>query len=191
MAPFERCRRPTATQTRPHVVVVGGGFAGLQAVRALRGAPVDVTVIDRANHNLFQPLLYQVATALLAPSDIAVPIRAALRGQRNVVVLLAEVTGISTAQRVVELNGGERRLTYDFLIVAAGARHSYFGRDEWEADAPGLKTLADALEIRRRFLLSFERAEMARDAATREMEQTIVVVGAGPTGVELAGMIVE
>ncbi len=180
-----------AAPSRPHVVIVGGGFAGLRAARTLADAPVDVTLVDRSNHHLFQPLLYQVATAVLPPSDIAVPIRRILRRQRNVRVVLGEATAIELDERVVELDGGEDRLRYDFLIVAAGARHAYFGHPEWEAHAPGLKSLDDALEIRRRFLLAFERAERATDPAVREAEQTIVVVGAGPTGVELAGTIPE
>lgn len=174
---------------RAHVVIIGGGFAGLQAARALRDAPVDVTVVDRTNHHVFQPLLYQVATAVLSPNSIAVPIRFALRRQRNTTVLLAEVTSIRAEQRVVELNGG-RRLPYHYLIVAAGARHSYFGHGEWEVRAPGLKSLDDALEVRRRFLLTFERAELL-GAGEHPMEQTIVIVGGGPTGVELAGAITE
>lgn len=179
------------THARPHVVIVGGGFAGLQAARALRDAPVDVTVVDRTNHHLFQPLLYQVATSVLSPSDVAVPIRVALRKQQNTTTMLAEVTKIDPETRQLELDGGRRVLGYDFLILAAGARHSYFGKDEWEAHAPGLKSLADAIEMRRRFLLAFERAEHTSDAPARAMEQTIVIVGGGPTGVELAGAIPE
>jgi NADH dehydrogenase len=180
-----------AAQQREHVVIVGGGFAGMQAARALRSEPVDVTVIDRTNHHLFQPLLYQVATSIVAPSDIAVPIRTALRGQPNATVLLARVTNIHLEKRSVELDGGRRTLSYDFLIIAAGARHSYFGHEQWEAHAPGLKSLDDALEIRRRLLLAFERAELTDDPEVRAMEQTIVIIGGGPTGVELAGAIPE
>ena len=173
---------------RPHVVILGGGFGGLYAARRLHTAPVDVTVIDRTNHHLFQPLLYQVATAALAPSDIAVPIRFLLRRQRNTTVLLSEARRIDVARRVVVLQGG-RELAYDFLIVATGARHSYFGRDQWEEYAPGLKSLDDALEIRRRFLIAFEKAELAESAADRAALLTFVVVGGGPTGVELAGVL--
>jgi NADH dehydrogenase len=174
---------------RPHVVILGGGFAGLMAARTLRNAAVDVTVIDRTNHHLFQPLLYQVATAVLAPSDITVPIRWRLRKQKNTTVLLAEAREIDVAQRVVYLDDERRVLPYDYLVVATGARHSYFGHDEWEEIAPGLKSIADAYELRRRFLLAFEYAEKTDDPAEREAYQTFVVVGAGPTGVELAGTI--
>ena len=189
-------RRLRATETplgqpRAHVVIVGAGFAGLRAAQELRHAPVDVTVIDRTNHHLFQPLLYQVATSIVSPSDIAVPTRALLRKQANATTLLARVTDIHPETRVIELEGGRRTLSYDFLILAAGARHSYFGHEGWEAHAPGLKSLNDALEIRRRLLLAFERAEMADDPVLRAMEQTIVVIGGGPTGVELAGAIPE
>ncbi len=174
---------------RPRVVIIGGGFAGIAAARALRGGEVDVVVIDRTNHHLFQPLLYQVATATLAPSDIAVPIRWILRRYENVRVVMGEVTGIDVAQRRVELDRGAREERYDFLIVAAGARHAYFGHDEWEARAPGLKSLDDALEIRHRFLQAFEEAEKCEDPAEREALQTIVIIGGGPTGVELAGLM--
>jgi NADH dehydrogenase len=175
--------------TRPHVVIVGGGFGGLYAARALNGAPVDVTVLDRTNHHVFQPLLYQVATASLAPSQVAYPIRGVLGRQRNTRVLLAEVTGIDVAHRKVALHDGE--IGYDYLILAAGARHSYFGHPEWEGLAPGLKTLDDALDIRGRILLAFEKAERETDAARRAQLLTFVVVGGGPTGVELAGAIGE
>jgi NADH:ubiquinone reductase (H+-translocating) len=174
---------------RPHVVIVGGGFAGLHAARRLGHAPVDVTVMDRTNHHLFQPLLYQVATATLTPSDIAVPIRWLLRKQARTRVLLGEVSEVDVARRVVRLDGGAREIAYDYLVVATGARHSYFGRDEWEMLAPGLKSLEDALEIRRRFLLSFELAEKSDDEAERRALQTFVIVGGGPTGVELAGIL--
>jgi NADH:ubiquinone reductase (H+-translocating) len=181
---------PVAPPTRlPHVVVVGGGFGGLYAARALAEAPVRVTLVDRRNHHLFQPLLYQVATAVLSPADIASPIRVILRRQQNVTVLLAEATAIDAARREVVLADG--RLPYDYLILAAGVRHAYFGHDEWERDAPGLKTLEDALEIRRRVLWAFEAAEREPDAAAREALMTFVVVGGGPTGVELAGALAE
>jgi NADH dehydrogenase len=179
----------TSARRRPHVVILGGGFAGLTAARTLRNADVDITVIDRTNHHLFQPLLYQVATAVLAPSDITVPIRWRLRKQRNTSVLLAEAREIDVAGRVVYLDDERRALPYDFLVVATGARHSYFGHDEWEEIAPGLKSIADAYELRRRFLLAFEYAEKTDDPAEREAFQTFVIIGAGPTGVELAGTI--
>jgi NADH dehydrogenase len=173
---------------RPNVVIIGGGFGGLYAARALRNAPVELTLIDRTNHHLFQPLLYQVATATLAPSDIAAPIRWLLRYQRNTTVLLAEVVSIDVGARIVVLHDGHQ-VPYDYLIVAAGARHSYFGHSDWEGHAPGLKSLEDAVEIRRRFLLAFERAELIDDPAEREAWLQFVVIGGGPTGVELAGML--
>ncbi|HUF29547.1 MAG TPA: NAD(P)/FAD-dependent oxidoreductase [Gemmatimonadaceae bacterium] len=180
--------RAVTPRSRPHVVVIGGGFGGLYAARALRNAPVTVTVVDRTNHHLFQPLLYQVATATLSPADIAQPIRFLLRKQRNAAVILAEVDRVDPDARMVHLlHGGTLR--YDYLIVAAGARHSYFGNGEWEGLAPGLKTLDDALEIRRRFLVAFEIAEQCTDAAERQAWLTFVVVGGGPTGVELAGIM--
>lgn len=175
--------------SRPHVVIVGGGFGGMHAARTLRRAPVDITVLDRTNHHLFQPLLYQVATAMLNPSDITVPIRWLLRKQRNTTVLLSEVTAIVPHERRIVLDGGVADITYDYLVLATGARHSYFGNDQWERVAPGLKSLEDALEIRRRFLLSFEIAERVESESDREALQTFVVVGAGPTGVELAGIL--
>jgi NADH:ubiquinone reductase (H+-translocating) len=174
--------------TRPRVVIIGGGFGGLYAARALRDAPADVIVIDRTNHHVFQPLLYQVATATLTPTDIAAPIRWLLRSQRNTDVVMAQVTSIDPRRRVVVCDDG-REVDYDFLIVAAGARHSYFGHDDWESRAPGLKSVADAIEIRRRWLLAFERADVATDAAERDAYLTFVIVGGGPTGVELAGML--
>ncbi len=174
---------------RPHVVILGGGFAGLNAARALRRAPVDVTLVDRRNHHLFQPLLYQVATAALNPGDIAYPIRSVLRGQANARTILARAERIDLAQRRVALKDGH--LDYDFLIVATGASHSYFGNDGWEPWAPGLKTIEDALEIRRRVLSAFEAAEREPDAARIQELLTFVVVGAGPTGVELAGALIE
>lgn len=176
------------SQQKPHVVILGGGFGGIRAARGLRHAPVRVTLIDRANHHVFQPLLYQVATAALAPSDIASPIRWILRKQRNATVLLEEVRTVDVERRVVRLDGG-REIFYDYLIVATGARHSYFGHGEWEEYAPGLKSLEDALEIRRRFLLAFELAEKSDDENERRALQTFVLVGGGPTGVELAGVM--
>ncbi len=173
----------------PHVVIIGGGFGGLNAARALRRAPVRVTLVDRRNHHLFQPLLYQVATAALAPNDIAYPIRSILRRQRNARVLLDDVRAIDPAAREIVLADG--RLGYDFLILAAGARDAYFGHDDWEQYAPGLKNLEDALEIRRRILLAFERAEREHDDDRRRVLLTFVIVGGGPTGVELAGAIAE
>jgi NADH dehydrogenase len=170
-------------------VIVGAGFGGLYAARALANAPVEVTVVDRTNYHVFQPLLYQVATANLSPSQIAYPIRAVLRRQRNTHVILAEVTEIDSAGRRVLLRDGG--IAYDFLILAAGAGHSYFGHPEWEPLAPGLKTLDDALTIRERILLAFEHAERERDPERRLALLTFVVVGGGPTGVELAGAIGE
>lgn len=178
------------TAAAPHVVIIGGGFGGLWAARALRGEPVRVTVVDRTNHHLFQPLLYQVAMAGLAPSDITIPIRWALRNDPHVKVVLGEVTAIEPDARAVVVDA-RRRFAYDYLIVAAGARHAYFGHDDWEPLAPGLKSLEDALEMRRRFLLAFERAEWTDDPAERAALTTIVIVGGGPTGVELAGTASE
>ncbi len=172
----------------PHVVVVGGGFGGIAAVRGLRGAACRITLIDRRNHHLFQPLLYQVATASLSPGDIATPVRAMVRGQ-DVRVLLGEVTGIDAAGRAVLLDRG--RIAYDHLVLATGARHGYFGRDDWAPFAPGLKTVEDATAIRRRLLLAFEEAEGAPTEAERRAWLTFVIVGGGPTGVELAGAIAE
>ncbi len=172
---------------RPHVVIIGGGFAGLNVARGLGGVPIDVTLIDRHNYHLFQPLLYQVAMAVLSPGDIATPIRAILSRERNVTVLFAEARAINVTSRVVLLDKGE--VHYDYLVLASGASHAYFGHDEWEALAPGLKTLDDALEIRRRVLLAFECAEREADAAQRRRLLTFVVVGGGPTGVELAGAL--
>lgn len=173
---------------RPHVIIVGGGFAGLSAARALRSAPVRVTVLDRENHHTFQPLLYQVATAGLAPSDITVPIRWRLRKQKNTSVLMANVEKIDVNTRRVTIDDGSE-LEYDFLIVATGTRHAYFGHDEWEVNAPGLKSVGDAVDMRERFLTAFERAERETDPAERTANLTFVVVGGGPTGVELAGSI--
>ena len=174
----------------PHVVIVGGGFAGLYAARGLASAPVRITLVDRRNHHLFQPLLYQVAAAALNPGDIAEPIRHVLSRQRNVRVLLAEAEAVEVDQRRLRLADGSA-LDYDHLIVAAGVTHSYFGHDEWAKFAPGLKTLEDAEEIRRRVLTAFERAEADPDKHRRESLLTFVVVGGGPTGVELAGALAE
>ncbi|MFN2385598.1 MAG: NAD(P)/FAD-dependent oxidoreductase [Thermoanaerobaculia bacterium] len=173
----------------PHIVILGAGFGGLYAGRALRRAPVRVTVVDRRNHHLFQPMLYQVSTAALSPGDIAYPVRSVLRRQQNARVLLATAKAIDTQRREVVLEDGT--LPYDYLIVAAGARHAYFGHEEWEKRAPGLKSLEDALEIRRRILLGFERAEGAADERARQLLLTFVIVGGGPTGVEMAGAIAE
>jgi len=173
----------------PRVVIVGGGFGGLYAARALAGAPLQVTVIDRRNHHLFQPLLYQVATAALNPADIAAPIRRVLRRQRNAEVALAEVSGVDLPGRRVLVPGGA--IAYDRLIVATGATHSYFGHPEWAPDAPGLKSVEDALEIRRRLLTAYEQAERETDPDRQRAWLTFVVIGAGPTGVELAGAIAE
>jgi len=174
---------------RPHVVIIGGGFGGLYAARALAREDVRVTVVDRRNHHLFQPLLYQVATAGLNPADIARPIRSVLAEQDNTEVFLAEVVAIDRATRTVTLGDGE--LGYDYLVVAAGASHSYFGRDEWAAVAPGLKSIEDALDIRKRMLFAYEAAEREPDEALRKEWLTFVVVGAGPTGVEMAGALAE
>jgi len=181
---------PPAKAATARVVVLGGGFGGLSAAHALARAPVVITVIDRTNHHLFQPLLYQVATAALAPSDIAVPIRWALRRQGNVSVLLGEVARIDPPGRRVQLADG-RAIPYDFLVVSTGSRHSYFGHEEWEPSAPGLKSLDDAREIRARFLRAFEEAEACEDPAERDRWTTFTIVGGGPTGVELAGIIPE
>lgn len=171
-------------------MILGAGFAGLNLAKKLGGAPLRVTVVDRRNHHLFQPMLYQVATAALSPGDIASPIRAVLRRHENIEVLLGDVTSVDVAGRTVHLDGG-RTLSYDALAVATGARHSYFGHPEWEPIAPGLKSLEDAFEIRRRILLAFELAEQEEDAARRRALLNFVLVGAGPTGVELAGAIAE
>jgi NADH dehydrogenase len=173
----------------PRVVIVGGGFGGLYAARALGREPVEVTVVDRRNHHVFQPLLYQVAMAALSPGDIASPIRWILRKQKNAEVILAEATGFDLAGNRLILKDGA--LDYDYLIVATGATHFYFGHDEWRRTAPGLKTLEDALEIRRRVLIAFERAERETDPARRAAELTFVVIGGGATGVEMAGALAE
>ncbi len=172
-----------------HIVIVGGGFGGLAAARALAKAPVQVTLLDRHNHHLFQPLLYQVATAGLSPAEIASPIRRILSTQRNVTVLLAEATAVEPEAKRMRLADGD--LSYDQLILATGATHSYFGQDDWAIHAPGLKTLDDALEIRRRVLFAFEKAEREVDAERRRQWLTLVVVGGGPTGVEMAGALAE
>ena len=182
--------RSPGGDARPHVVVIGGGFAGLWATRALAKAPVGITLVDRGNHHLFQPLLYQVATAGLSAPDIAAPLRHILQWQRNVTVLMETVAGIDTGARKVRLERGEP-LRYDILLLASGATHAYFGHDEWAAHAPGLKTLDDALHIRRRILSAFERAEAETDPAAKRALLTFAIVGGGPTGVELAGTLAE
>jgi NADH dehydrogenase len=176
--------------SRPRVVIVGGGFAGLWAARGLADAPVDVTLLDRGNHHLFQPLLYQVATAGLSAPDIAAPLRHILRRQRNVTVLMGEAIAVDAHARRVPLAGGGA-LDFDYLLLATGATHAYFGHDDWAPHAPGLKTLDDALDIRRRVLTAFERAEAEPDPVARAAWLTFAVVGAGPTGVELAGTLAE
>ena len=180
---------PSEKQTQPHVVIIGGGFGGIKAAHALRNAPVSVTLIDRNNHHVFQPLLYQVATAELSPADISGPIRHILRKQNNTQVMMAEVTGIDTEGQYVHTP--IRSMHYDYLIVATGAAHGYFGHDEWERFAPGLKTIADATAIRRKVLLAFEAAEVETDPTKLQALLTFVLVGAGPTGVEMAGAIAE
>ncbi len=177
------------SEERPHVVILGGGFGGLYAARALAGAPVRVTLVDRRNHHLFQPLLYQVATAALAAPDVAAPIRRILRRQENATVLLAEAGAVDTVERRVVLD--EADLAYDYLVVATGMEHSYFGNDAWAEHAPGLKTIEDAFEVRRRVFLAFEHAEREPDAERRTPWLTFAVIGAGPTGVELAGALRE
>jgi NADH:quinone reductase (non-electrogenic) len=174
----------------PHVVIVGGGFAGLYLARDLARVAVRATLVDRTNHHLFQPMLYQVATAALAAPDISSPIRSVLRRQSNTEVLLGEVVGTDLAARSVELSDGSR-IAYDYLVLAPGARHSYFAHPEWESLAPGLKNLEDAGEVRRRILLAFERAEREPDPVVRQRHLTFVVIGGGPTGVEVAGAIAE
>jgi len=174
----------------PHVVIVGGGFAGLHCARGLARAPVRITLIDRRNFHLFQPLLYQVATASLSPADIATPIRSIFRSQRNVDVWMGEVEGVDSETRTLSLVDGVR-VAYDYLVLATGATHAYFGHEEWAQAAPGLKTVDDATEIRRRFLLAFESAEREADPGARRRLLTFVVVGAGPTGVELSGAMAE
>lgn len=174
---------------RQHVVIVGAGFGGLRAAHGMKDAPVNITFIDKSNHHLFQPLLYQVATAGLSPAQVAVPVRHILREQKNADVLMAEVTGIDKEKKCVLMGG--RSLSYDVLILATGARHSYFGHDEWEKFAPGLKSVEDAIAIRRKILLAFEQAENERSPEKRKALLAFVLVGAGPTGVEMAGAIAE
>ena len=175
---------------KPKILIVGGGFGGLWAAKALANKPVDVTLIDRKNHHVFQPLLYQVATAVLSPGEIAQPIRRILHYAKNIEVILGEVIGFDTARKKVRLED-DTEVGFDYLIVAAGARHAYFGHDEWEVSAPGLKTLEDALEVRRRVLLAFELAERQAYLKGSHEELNFVVVGGGPTGVELAGAIAD
>jgi len=174
---------------KPHVVIVGAGFGGLEAAKKLGCEEVRVTVIDRTNHHLFQPLLYEVATAALSPADIAAPVRGILGKFPNTEVLLAEVKSVNVEAKT--LNLGDQEISYDYLILATGARHSYFGHDEWEKLAPGLKSLEDAVEIRRRLLLAFEYAERVTDPAAKSAAMTFVIIGGGPTGVEMAGAIAE
>ena len=173
----------------PHVVILGGGFGGLSATRALADVPVRVTLIDRANHHVFQPLLYQVAGATLSGPDIAAPLRQIVRRQSNVTVWMEEATGIDVVRREVRV--GDEAIGYDYLIVATGSTHAYFGHNAWAEHAPGLKTMDDALAIRRHLLSAFEAAERENDEALREQWLTFVIVGAGPTGVELAGALAE
>jgi NADH dehydrogenase len=180
-----------ANHARPRVVILGGGFAGLTAACELAGAPVDITLIDRTNHHLFQPMLYQVATAALSESDISAPIRHILHKQKNTEVVLGEVVDIDPEAHTVFVDEARTPYAYDYLIVALGTHQSYFGHDDWKPFAPGLKTLADAKEIRHRFLMAFERAEQADDLAERSANMTFVLVGAGPTGCELAGVMPE
>jgi NADH dehydrogenase len=186
---LQDCRVENVPTEKPRVVIIGAGFGGLEAAKKLAGETVRVTVVDRTNYHLFQPLLYQVATAALSPADIAAPVRAILSKSKNMEVILAEVESINVNAKKVRMVVEE--LDYDYLIVATGARHSYFGHPEWEKLAPGLKSLEDAVEIRRRILLAFEYAERISDEAARKAAMTFVVVGGGPTGVEMAGAIAE
>src|SRR5258707_2316616 len=193
MATFDQAIREcmmVATPARDRVVIVGGGFAGIEVARGLGAAGIATTLIDSRNYHLFQPLLYQVATAALSPVDIAEPIRKMLRRYPGVEILLGTVTGIDPIARLLTLGDG-KSVAYDHLVLATGATHSYFGHDEWEAYAPGLKTIDDARRIRSRLLLAFEQAEMSRDPSEQKRLMTIAVVGGGPTGVELAGSIAE
>ena len=188
--PASAASQQSVPPTRKRVVIIGAGFAGLETARALADAPVEVVVLDRANHHLFQPLLYQVATAALSPGEIAQPIRHILRRQANVTVALTEVTGIDAQRRLV-LTETQPPIAYDILVIATGATHSYFGHPEWQQHAPGLKTVDDALRLRSKVLLAFERAEHASDPEERRRLMTIAIVGGGPTGVELAGALAE
>jgi NADH dehydrogenase len=188
--PQHDSRFPARTPGRPRVVIVGGGFAGLHAVRALRDTPCDVVLLDRRNHHCFQPLLYQVATAALSPGEIAAPLRHIVRRIRNCRVALAEAVDVDPAARTIRLDTGDD-LSYDYLVLACGGSHDYFGNDHWAEHAPGLKTIEDARTIRQRILLAFERAEYAADQAERDAALTFAIIGAGPTGVELAGAITE
>ncbi|MCG8543275.1 MAG: FAD-dependent oxidoreductase, partial [Alphaproteobacteria bacterium] len=185
----QSCGARPSPETRPRVVIVGAGFGGLAAARGLKDAAVDVTIIDRQNHHLFQPLLYQVATAAVSPADVAVPVRSLFRGARNIRVLHDAVTGVDVAARAVVTPRG--RYDYDYLILATGSEYTYFGKDHWRAHAVSLKSLEDALIMREKILLAFERAEMETDAAARRKLMTFIVIGGGPTGVELAGAIAE
>src|SRR5579883_3443756 len=181
--------RNALVATRPRVVLIGAGFSGIHAAKGLHKAPVDLIVIDRNNHHLFQPLLYQVATAGLSPADISAPIRHILKKQKNTTVFMAEVTGVDLQKQRVLTR--DRAIAYDYLIVATGAKHSYFGHNEWEPYAPGLKSVTDATFLRAKILMSFEQAEMETDPERIESLLTFVLVGAGPTGVEMAGAIAE
>src|SRR3984957_13731882 len=186
--------QPPAKFRRPHVVIIGGGFAGIAAVKALRHSEADVTVIDRRNHHIFQPLLYQVATAVLAPADVAAPIRQLSARQKNVSVLLAEVIGVDLASRTVEIKypgAGDKRVAFDYLVLAAGVQSSYFGHNEFAGYAPCLKTITDAQTIRSKILSAYEMAESTDDDDERRRQMTFVLVGAGPTGVELAASIAQ
>jgi NADH:quinone reductase (non-electrogenic) len=185
----DRILFPAASTPRRRVVIVGAGFAGLQAAKALATTPVDIVLIDQKNHHCFQPLLYQVATASLSPADIAWPIRSILRNQRNADVMLARVIGVDRSRNVVRTTAGE--IAYDYLVLATGATHHYFGHQEWEKVAPGLKSIEDATRIRSHILKSFEAAELARDLQTQRRLMTFIIVGGGPTGVEMAGAIAE
>ncbi|MGZ5554054.1 MAG: NAD(P)/FAD-dependent oxidoreductase, partial [Chthoniobacterales bacterium] len=178
-----------AQPQKPSVVIIGAGFGGLEAAKLLGDEPVRVTIIDRTNYHLFQPLLYQVASAALSPADIAAPIRGVVHRFANIDVMLAEVSDIDVA--VQKVTAGGQEVSYDYLIIATGSRHSYFGNDQWEKLAPGLKSLEDAIEIRRRLLLAFEFADRITDEAARKAAMTFAIIGGGPTGVEMAGAIAE